>query len=77
MSKNDRESLIEHEKAMKLALRMQECIGEDEDALHVGLAAQKIATICAVEMEMPLESFLEASAYCFMATLSAHKRVKK
>ena len=40
----------------------------NKEAHIVGMAAQKIACICAVQLGMELETFLEACTCCFVAT---------
>lgn len=57
-----------YKRAMELALKMQEVIPDDCQSCIIGMAAQRIACICACKLGMNLETFLNCCKYGFMAT---------
>lgn len=68
-----------YEKAMQIALKMQECLNEDDNPALVGVAAQKIASFCAHKVGLSMELYLEACAYSYQGTnmeMERHKNDK-
>lgn len=77
MKIDDLEDLKFYEKAMQLALRMQECLTKEDHPLIVGVAAQKIASYCAHKVGLDMEKYLESCGYSFEGTRLEMKRMEK
>jgi hypothetical protein len=66
-----------YKESMEIAVRMQDVLKEDDDAIQIGVAAQKIATFCAIDSGMNLGEYLTSCAYSFKATQAEKERLKR
>lgn len=58
--------LEENEKTNGLISIIQKSLPKDCEGHILGMAAQKIASVCTIKLGMDLETFIEASAYAFI-----------
>lgn len=77
MTMSDEQYEKVYEESIKIALRMQEVLKEEDDGIMIGIAAQKIATFYAINLGMNLAEYLTSCAYSFKATLAEKERIDR